>query len=172
MNVRLWIQIWGSFFIGSPLTAILCCILWLYKYTREHNQLIMTTSITHEYTSLQKYKCLTFYFRKCWFFDVCKRWVEIGTDCYIDPCSSLDHRSSSSPSWLDCSIVGPESPALSLQNGSHAGIPVSNWLMAVRTLSIFFLKAYLLPLFFGLFTQVHLLIDSSVEGQYITIILS
>ena len=22
---------------------------------------------------------------------VCERWVEIGTDCYIDPISSLDH---------------------------------------------------------------------------------
>ena len=31
---------------------------------------------------------------------VCERWVEIGTDCYIDPTSSLDHRSTSSASWL------------------------------------------------------------------------
>ena len=39
---------------------------------------------------------------------------------------------------------------------------------AASTLSIFFLNVHLLPLFFGLFTQVHLLIDSSVAGQYIT----
>ena len=29
-----------------------CCIVRVYKYTREHNQPIMTTSITNEYTSL------------------------------------------------------------------------------------------------------------------------
>ena len=48
----------------------LCCIsimqLHVYIYTREHNQLIMTTSITNEYTSLQKYKSLTLCFRKRW----------------------------------------------------------------------------------------------------------
>ena len=33
----------------------------------------------------------------------------------------------------------------------------------------FLFNAHLLPLFFRLFTQVHLLIDGSVEGQYVTI---
>ena len=37
-----------------------------------------------------------------------------------------------------------------------------------RHLSIFFHSVHLLPLFFRLFTQVHLLIDGSIEGQYIT----
>ena len=45
---------------------MLHCILRVYKYTWEHNQLIMTTSITNEYISL--YKSLTLYFRKG---DVC-----------------------------------------------------------------------------------------------------
>ena len=36
-------------------------------------------------------------------------------------------------------------------------------------LSIFFPNVHLLPLFFRLFTQVNLLIDGSVEGQYITL---
>ena len=40
----------------------------------------------------------------------------------------------------------------------------------VDTLSKLFPNVLLLPLFFGLFTQVHLLIDGLVEGQYITII--
>ena len=31
---------------------------------------------------------------------VCERWVETGTDCYIDPNSSVDHSSTSSASWL------------------------------------------------------------------------
>ena len=42
---------------------------------------------------------------------MCERWVETGTDCYIDPSSSLDHSSTSS--WVGCSIVGhwgPSSP--------------------------------------------------------------
>ena len=43
-----------------------------------------------------------------------------------------------------------------------------NWLTAGGTLSIFFLNAHLLPLFFGLFILVTLLIDGSVEGQYIS----
>ena len=37
--------------------------------------------------------------------------------------------------------------------------------------TLFFPNVHLLPLFFGLFTQIHLLIDGSVEGQYITLYL-
>ena len=54
---------------------------------------------------------------------------------------------------------------------------VSNWLQlqlqltqAFCVLVIFLFDAHLVPLFFRLFTQVHLLIDGSVEGQYVTII--
>ena len=53
--------------------------------------------------------------------------------------------------------------ALGLQAGPHSGLPVSNsnclgtWLYYCLT-----------PTWFRLFTQVHLLIDGSVEGQYIT----
>ena len=46
--------------------------------------------------------------------------------------------------------------------------PVSNWLEPPGHLVILFSNTHLLPLFFRLFTQVHLLIDGSVEGQYIT----
>ena len=40
---------------------------------------------------------------------------------------------------------------------------------AVCGLVILLFYVHLLPLFFRLFTQVHLLIDGSVDGQYITI---
>ena len=53
--------------------VVLYYILRVYKYTREHNQLIMTTLMTNEYTSL--YKSLTVYFRKG---DVCCVWEMSG----------------------------------------------------------------------------------------------
>ena len=48
---------------------------------------------------------------------------------------------------------------------------LASYLQLTRTvcaLVILLFNVYLLPLFFHLFTQVHLLIDGSVEGQYIT----
>ena len=45
---------------------------------------------------------------------------------------------------------------------------VSNWLKPSVRLVILLFNSHLLPLFFRLFTQVHLLIDGSVEGQYVT----
>ena len=45
---------------------------------------------------------------------------------------------------------------------------VSNWLELFVHLVILLFNVHLLPLFFRLFTQVHLLIDGSVEGQYVT----
>ena len=45
---------------------------------------------------------------------VCGRWVETGTDCYIDPTSSLDHSSTSSASWLGCPTGGHWGPQLSV----------------------------------------------------------
>ena len=89
-----------------------------------------------------------------WCFVVCEKWVETGTDCYIDPSSSLYHSSTSLASKLGLLNRGSQKVALSLQAGSHFGIPVStDWRL----------------LFFGLFTQVHLLIDGSVDGQIITL---
>ena len=43
---------------------------------------------------------------------------------------------------------------------------------AVCAQVILLFNVHLLPLFFRLFTQVHLLIDGSVEGQYITIVVT
>ena len=47
--------------------------------------------------------------------------------------------------------------------------PVSNFLEPLIYLVILFSIVHLLSLFFLLFTQVHHLIDGSVEGQYITV---
>ena len=82
----------------------------------------------------------------------------------------LDHSNTSFASWLGLLNQGslrtqsPQSASwFSLQH------PVSDWLEPPRHLVILFSNAHLLLLFFFLFTQVHLLTDSSVEGQYITI---
>ena len=95
---------------------------------------------------------------------MCERWVEKVIDCYMDPSSSLDHSSTSSAYWLG----SLRAVALNMQAGPHSGIPISDLLYGRRHLSIFFHNAHLLPLFFCLFTQVHLLNDGSVKGQYIT----
>ena len=93
--------------------------------------------------------------------------METGTDCYIYPSSSLDHNSTSFASWLGLLNRGllraakPSVCKLVLTLASSRRLPDG-------TLSIFFLDVHLLPLFFGLFTQVHLLIDGSFEGQYKT----
>ena len=78
-------------------TWLLYCILCVYKCTREHNQPIMTTSITNEYTSL--YKSLTLYFRKG---DVCCVW-EMSEDkdrLLYWPKFFFTHSSTSFASWF------------------------------------------------------------------------
>ena len=68
--------------------------------------------------------------------------------------SSFGHSSTSSSSWLGCSTVGHWGPKALCDPRAPGYIIVSRS------------PAY--PLFFRLFTQVYLLIDSSVEGQYVT----
>ena len=102
-------------------------------------------------------------------FVVCEKWVETRTDCYIDPSSSLDHSSTSFASWLGLLTKGLKPTVCSWFSLRH---PVSNWLEPPGHLVILFSNTHLLPLFFRLFTPVHLLIDGSVEGQYITFVLN
>ena len=95
--------------------------------------------------------------------------LETGTDCYIDPSSSLDHRRTSSSSWLGLlnrRSLKAQSPLSAA--GSHFGILSPTYPNRLGHLIILLSDVHLLPLFFLLFTQVHLLIDGSVEGQYIT----
>ena len=94
----------------------------IYKYTREHNQQIMTTSITNEYTSLKDINLSHFIFEKVMFV-VCEKWVETRTDCYIDPSSSLEHSGTSFTSWLGLLNQGSLSAQSPLSAaGSHFGI--------------------------------------------------
>ena len=100
-------------------------------------------------------------------FVVCEKWMETRTDCYIDPGSSLDHSSTSFASWLASLNRGslraqsPKSAA-----GSHFDIlsPTASNRPGI------WLYYFLMSTCFRLFTPVHLLIDGSTEGQYITII--
>ena len=86
----------------------------------------------------------------------------------------FDHSSTSASSWLGLLNRGSLRAQPSVWSWfSLRWHPVSNWLpltQAVCALVILLSHAHLLPLFFRLFTQVHLLIDSLVEGQSITVL--
>ena len=119
----------------------------------------------HFFTKI--YNCQTL-FSKGLMSVVCEGWVETGADSYIDPCSSLDHSSTSFTSWLGCSTEGRWGPQPSnCKLVLTLAFLSSTTLVGRRHLSLFFNNVHLIPLFFRLFTLVHLLIDGSVEGQYI-----
>ena len=104
----------------------------------------------------------------CW---LCERdELETGTDCYIDPMFFFDHSSTSFSSSLGCSTVGHWGPkALCLPLAlTLASCPQLTQIVCALVILLF--NVLLLPLFFRLFTQVHLLTDGSVKGQYITIV--
>ena len=84
--------------------------------------------------------------------------------------SSSDHSSTSFSSWLGCSTVGHWGPKALCLPLALISASCPQLTQAVCVLVIFLFETHLLPLFFHLFTLVHLLIDGSVEGQYITII--
>ncbi len=106
---------------------------------------------------------------------VCERWVGDGDRLlHIDP-SSSDHNNTSFSFWLGLlnrgSLRAAKPSVCELFSRWHL---VPNWLQlqltqAVCVLVIFLFATHLLPLFFRLFIQVHLLIDGSVEGQYVTL---
>ena len=85
----------------------------------------MTTSITNEYTSLQKYRYLTVYFRKG---DVllCVRdeWRQGRTAIMTQVLLLAIAALLPNLGW-GCSTVGHSGPS-PLQAGSHFGIPVSD----------------------------------------------
>ena len=95
--------------------------------------------------------------------------LETGTDCYIDPqvlltiAAPLPHLAQL---WV---TEGPKPSFCRWLSIRHL---VSNWLRPSVHLVILLFNAHLLLLFFHLFTQVHLLIDVLVEGQYVTQFLS
>ena len=109
-------------------------------------------------TLLYKYITLTLY-------SLCVRGeLETGTYCYILTPSSSDHSSTSFALWLGCTTVGHWGPMPSVWSWfSLRWHPISNWLKP----SVSWLYFCLTPTCFHLFTQVHLLIDGSVECHYV-----
>ena len=111
-----------SLFLLFRCFVMLYCILRVYKYTQEHNQLIMTTSITNEYTSLQKYKSLTLYFRKG---DVCSVWEMSGDKDRLLYWPKFFSLGTSFASWLGLLTKGPKPSVCCWFSLWH---PVSNWI--------------------------------------------
>ena len=102
-------------------------------------------------------------------FLVCERWVGDGHRLSFWPKFFLAHSSTSFSSWLGLLNRGSlraQSPLSAA--GSHFGIFSPTDSNHPGQLVILLSHAHLLLLFFRLFTQVYLLIDGSVEGQYIT----
>ena len=146
------------------------CVYCIAAYIYICGNIVNNYDDFNERTNTLPYKDITshnlFLKGRCW---LCARHeLETGTDCYIDPNSPRDHSSTSSSSWLVLlnrgSLRAQSSPSAA---GSHAGIlsPTDSSRLCLGYIIVY---VHLLPLFFRLFTQVHLLIDGSVEGQYIT----
>ena len=93
---------------------------------------------------------------------VCERWTGDGDRLLYWPSSTTFS------SWLGCSTVGhwwPKALRLQLALISASCLQLTQ---TVGALVILLFNSHLLPLFFRLFTLVYLLIDGSVDGQYIT----
>ena len=102
-------------------------------------------------------------------FVVCERWVGDRDRLLYWPRFFLAHSSTSFSSWLGFLNHGSlraQSPLSAA--GSHFGILSPTPLNRPGHMVILLSNVHLLPLLFRLFTQVHLLIDGSVEGQYTT----
>ena len=101
---------------------------------------------------------------------VYERWAGDEDRLLYWPQVSSDHCCTSSSSWLGCSTVGhwgPKALCLPLALTLASLSPTNSNCPGHRVILLSDIP--LLPLFFRLFTQVHLLIDVSVEGQYITL---
>ena len=102
-------------------------------------------------------------------FVVCERWVGDGDRLPYWPKFFLARSSTSFASWLG--LLNRESLRAAKPSVCklvlHAGILSPTFSNHLDTW-LYYCHVHLLLLFFRLFTQVHLLIDGSVEGQYIT----
>ena len=95
---------------------------------------------------------------------VCERWAVDGDRLLYWPSST------SFASWLGCWIVGQWGPkALCLPLALNS-VSCLQLIQAICALVILLFNSHLPPLLFRLFTQVHLLIDGSVEGQCVTLL--
>ena len=101
---------------------------------------------------------------------VCERWVGDGYRLlHIDQAVLLSHPDWAAQPWVT------EGPNPSVCRWLSIRQLVSSWLQlqltqAVCVQVIFLFDIHLLPLFFRLFTQVHIMINGSVEGQYVAVI--
>ena len=140
----------------------------LYTHNHSHNNDFNERTNTLLYKNIS----LTLYSRKGWCWLCVRGELETGTDCckltqdlltiaallsHLDwGCSTVGHWGPCGPQSTSCSHTGILSPT-----GSNWPKPSVSWF-----------DVHLLPLSFRLFTQVHPLIDGSVEGQYVTFFLS
>ena len=117
-------------------------------------------------TLLYKNISLTLYSRKGWCWLCVRGELEMGIDCYIDPAVLLSHLG-----WAAQPMGhwGPKPLCLPLTLNSAFCLqltPTGSDRLGHLVIQLSYI--HLLPLFFRLFTQVHLLIDGLVEGQYVT----
>ena len=158
-------------FLGTWICYYIATYIYIYKYLQKHNQTQYTNFNERTNTLLYKNISLSLYSRKGWC-RLCVRemnWRR-GQTVILTQSSSFDHSSTSSPSWLGCSTMGhwrPKALRLPLVLNS-ASCPQLTQAVCVLVMLLF--NIHLLPLFFRLFTQVHLLIDGSIESQYVTML--
>ena len=98
---------------------------------------------------------------------VWERWAGDGNRLLYWPSST------SFSSWLGCSNLGhwgPKALCLPLALNSASCLQLTLTDSSRLALVILLFNDHLLPLFFRLFTQVHLLIDGSFEGQYVILL--
>ena len=142
-----------------------CISTYIYKYIIKHNIRTSTNKRTHFFIRIY----LTLCSRKG---DVSCVWEVSGDKdgLLFWPKLFLAHSSTSFSSWmglLNRGSLKAQSPLSAA--GSQFGILSPNDSNRPGNLVILLSDVHLLSLFFRLFTQVHLLIDVSVEGQYITL---
>ena len=145
----------------------------IYNANLSGNIAIMTHSNGRTNTPPYNDISLTLYSRKGWCWLYVRGELETGTDGYtltqllLTIAALISHLDWAAQPWVT------EGPKLSVCHWLSRRHLVPLWLQlqltqAVCVLVIFLFDVHLLPLFFRLFTQVHLLIDCSVESQYVT----
>ena len=150
---------------------MLYTIFRIYKYTLIHGNIInCNDNFNNEQTHFFIKISLTLYFRKgdvCWVWEMSwrQRQTVILTHCSSSPIAAL-----LSHLGLGCSTGGNKGLKPSVFSWVSLQHPFSNWLESSGHLVILLSYVHLLLLFFRLFMLVHLLIDGSVKGQYITLI--
>ena len=138
----------------------------IYKYKQKHNINNSMNERTHFF--IKKNISLTLYSRNglCW---LCVRGeLETGTHCYILTQLLLTIAALLSHLGWGCSNVGHWGPKALCLLLALTSATCPRLTLAVSVLVILLFNIHLLPLFFRLFIQVHLLIDGLVEGQYVT----